>query len=228
MAGFGIEMRRLIDAFFRRLESRIVLFFLLAGGLLLSATILNGLVVYANLDLRGPMTNLPEFFGPIIAYFGLMGLFPRLALRVRQTALACLVLLQFPVAATTAGFIFSLSQLDVAFLQELYMVLYVGFAVGSTVLGATVIYAESPSRTVGFALILYAVPWYGLAAVQGVTTALTDFAIFGVMAISLLFIAVRLYMLSGLRWGIPPARIYPRRSTKNRVPKQAEGPAERR
>lgn len=171
--------------------------FLLAGGLTAIATIAMGLVLTTDMS-QGVLTGLPTMVGLLVAYIGMLGLYPRLATRSRRAALASVVLLLAPVL----GVAFWLSHALVIGQEPSYAGLlvgtvFVGFVVGITLLGITSYRTRVPSRGVGLALLAFAVPWVVLLGTgvvyEGAAPVWIDFVSTGSMAILLLVIGYLLW-----------------------------------
>lgn len=185
------------NATFERLERRRAEMFLVAGGFLLLTTVINGINLFTTWSLSGPITFLPVFLGPIVASIGIFGIIPELAHHHRRIAVASLLMLIFPLVATVAGLVLFLAAAPRAFLLQIFMVIYGGFGVGFTVFGAICYYTDIPSRAIGGGLFLFAIPWYGFFALQGVTTPAIDFVAFGTMSTGLLLTGYILHRGSG-------------------------------
>lgn len=133
--------------------------FLVAGVLVSVGAIALGLVLVTDMS-QGMITGLPTMVGFLIAYLGLLGLYPRLAAHRRRAALVGVILLLFPVL----GIAFWLGHALIVGQEPWFANLLVGavgggFVVGLTLYGVTSYRTQVPSRGVGLALVVFAVTW---------------------------------------------------------------------
>lgn len=183
--------------------------FLVAGVLLSFTAAVYGLELVASMSLEGLLTGLPLFVGLLVAYVGLLGLYPRLANRVPRLALAGIVLIVVPVIVVVFFLVFSLASLLVefgepSFTGTLFMVIFVGFTLGVSLLGVASLWTQVPSRAVGFFLLLFVVPWVVLLSVGADPPTGLEFATTAMMAVAVVAIGVSLRAEGG-----PPDRAEP-------------------
>lgn len=176
--------------------------FLVAGVLVSVATVALGLVLVTDRS-QGMITGLPLMVGLLISYIGILGLYPRLANRARRAARAGVLLLLAPVVSLIAflGYEFAVGG-EPPFVGPLFLTVFVGFALGIVLFGTTSYRTEVPSRNVGLALLVFAIPWFlligSMSVYGGEGPAWLDFANTGLMAVALLAVG---YFL----WIEPPA-----------------------
>lgn len=165
----------------------------LGGGVLLLIQSI-GDVLSLTMDMSLEALAFVTFFGLILSYVGLLGLYPRLSDHAPYLSRGGLVLVLIPVIlliilsvglAVSSGPPFSPSVGVVLFTS-----IFVGFAVGIVLFGIAVYQTATPSRAVGIALLGFAAGWFillGASVIYGfpISDRLT-FISDSVLAISLL------------------------------------------
>lgn len=148
--------------------------FLVAGGLLLITTTVNGVEVFASIDTqRGSLLLLEGFTGfggVVLSFVGLLGLYPRLSAARPRTARAGLLLavgptLFFAVVLVTCSILApvmgfpSLKTLVPSFAM-IFGGILLPFAVSLALFGVASFGAGVPSRPVAGSLLVMAVAWF--------------------------------------------------------------------
>lgn len=165
--------------------------FLLAGGLLLLATANVGLALATDFEgIR--LLEAAGFIGIVVAYFGLLGLYPQMAERASRLATTGIVLLLIPVIMTLVDVLGLLFASGPPFAQIAPILVPIGFPLGLAVLGIASLRTATPSTVVGWFLLLFALAWFvilGASRVYGfpisdrltvVVTALMTIAVLGI------------------------------------------------
>jgi hypothetical protein len=173
--------------------------FLIAGGLLLASPVTKGLTLLADVSPPVWLIALLVFPGLLAALAGLLGMYPRLADEASRLAFAggvatvfagCGVTLLFGwVLASSVSL--SLGTLTVtAPPGSVFLSLMVLIASGFCLFGLASLQAAAHSRTTGYLLLGFAVPWVVILAVTPVygsdLPGWLALAVYGVMPIMLL------------------------------------------
>lgn len=163
--------------------------FLIAGGLLLITAIGLAVEVVTGMSLQGPIIGVPQFAGLLISYIGLLGLYSLVRDRSPRLALIGIVLILGPVIAILVfiGYEVTVGG-EPPFVDTIFMVIGVGFALGIALLGIASLRAETLSRDIGISLLVLAVPFLLLVVLGAENSAIIDFVISGLTAGALLAI----------------------------------------
>jgi hypothetical protein len=159
---------RTYHTIFARLDGRSGILFLVAGGMLFIATANNALGAYTSLTTQAGLPLALEavagFGGIVIAFIGLVGLYPRLAdsaprlarIGVGLVALPAVVFVVLVTCAIPAGLLGLPSPAAVIpALDAVVIAAFLMVAVGVAALGV-----RSLSHTVGTSLLVLAVAWF--------------------------------------------------------------------
>lgn len=179
--------------------------FIAAAGLLLVTTVLFALEAFTALSPEGTVTGITSITGLTLSYVGLLGLYPRLADRTPRLALASVALVGLPAIALVvlltwgvSGHALSVVPLPpdvIPAFGRVFVTVFLLFGMGITLFGVASLRSPSVSHTVGLLLLVLAATWFvllGASSVYGTAfPARLDFAIFGVMAVTLLAIGNR-------------------------------------
>lgn len=180
--------------------------FLVAGGLLLIATVLSALEVFTTLSPEGTLTGPIFFIGLIVSYVGLLGVYPKVADQSPRLALAGVVLVGLPAIMLIVLVVWGVSghalqQVPVppAVIPAFGMVLIVVillFGLGIAVIGVASLRSPPVSQTIGFLLLILAATWFGLLSATSVYGSTfppwLDFTATGIMAVTLLAVGFRI------------------------------------
>ena len=135
--------------------------FLAAGILVLIGTVVVGLQLLAgNEELLKDPFELAPFLGFVVSYFGLLGLYPRLADRMPRLARVSVFLLLVPVVVMLLFVLSIVGGFDIPSIGPLSLVAFLMFALGIALFGVGSYQTEVPSRGVGLALLALATAWF--------------------------------------------------------------------
>lgn len=169
------------------LEQWSAIIFLVAGVLLLITAVGLAVEVVTDMSLQGPLIGIPQFLGLLIAYVGLLGIYPHLRDHAPQLALVGILLILAPIAAIILILAYSVAVGgEPPFAGLAFMVIGLGFALGIGMFGLASIQTEIPSRGVGLFLLMWAVPWLLLVALGAENSAVVDFVISMLNAVAVL------------------------------------------
>jgi hypothetical protein len=158
-------MSKVVNRLWGPLERWSPLVFLLAGALLAVATVAIGFELFTSMDgLTSGPAGLAGFIGIAVSYFGLLGLYPRLVDRTPRLARASVSLLLIPVVlivVDVTALVLNATPPMGQFGSAGFMTILVLFAVGIALAAIASLRTEVPSRSVGVALFVFALSWFG-------------------------------------------------------------------
>lgn len=179
------------NVLWQSLEKWDAIVFLVAGVLLLVATINEGLIWAANMEMP-ELLEFAGFLGMFISYLGLLGLYPRLAGRTSELARVGLGLLLLPVAVILIEVIFMAVGVGPQFGRTIALGAFGLFALGVALFGGIFFRIEVLPETIGGFLVIYAIGWivllggvllYGAPPPGGVIVIATGFMAVALLAI---------------------------------------------
>ena len=158
MRSMGYVSTRVLES----LEKWSAVIFLLAGVFLLVGTVVIGLqLLTGDPDLLKNPFELSPYLGFIISYFGLLGLYPRLADRI-PLARVSLLLLLVPVIVMLIYIATALVGTELPFGEPVSFGAFILFALGIALFGVGSYQTEVPSRAVGLSLLALSAGWFVL------------------------------------------------------------------
>lgn len=167
--------------------------FLVAGGLLLVAAVIDAAVAFAGASISKDVSFLPAITGLVATYVALLGLYPRLAGCAPRLARVGLGLVSLPglyflafMAKGVAGQFVAIPS-PPPWVGLVLAAVVALFAVGVTLFGVVALRGEEESDTVGLLLLVVAAPWFavlGWILVHGPLPTWMDVGQFGVMALA--------------------------------------------
>lgn len=146
------------NALWKSLEKWDATVFLVAGVLLLVATINEGVVWATGME-TPELLEFAGFLGMFVSYFGLLGLYPRLAGRPSDLARAGLGLLLLPVIVILVEVIFMAIGVGPQFGQSIALAAFGLFALGVVLFGVIFYRTEGLPDAIGVSLVAYAIGW---------------------------------------------------------------------
>lgn len=171
------------------LEQRRSTLFLVAGVLLLVPAIGSGVEWITDMSLQGPLLGIPAFLGVILVYAGLLGIYPQLRDHAPRFALAGIVLILVPVVTIVLLLIYAVGiGGEPPFADAIFLVIGAGFALGIALFGLGSVQTAVPSKGVGVALLIFAIPWALIVVLGGENAVSVDFVIAALQAVSVLAI----------------------------------------
>lgn len=190
-------MRTSNNVWWRSLESWSAEIFLTAGILVLVSTVATGIewLTAATGLTDGPLGVL-AFLGMVLSYFGLLGLYPKLADGRSRLSRISVLLLLVPVAVIIVDLVSILVGFGPPFGLLIASIAFLLFALGIALFGVASLRTHGTATSIGVLLLAYAGGWAAfIGAGQIYGFPVSGGRLFGisvVMSVSLLGIGVRL------------------------------------